>query len=261
MNKLPASTGWQWVKQGLALFRQQPGALSTLFLGSMFLSLVASVVPLLGQFMPVVLVPLFAVAFMQACADIDQGKRIVPARLLTGFRKPAVGTLLSLGLLYLSAAALALLASTLADDGTLLRLVTGQIDPNTTSAKELQQSNLGGAMLLACAVYIPAAMAFCFAAPLVYWQKMGLGKAIFYSFFAVLGALRAFIVFALGWFAISVTLSEIVIILLGRGEMAMLVLLPMSVVLTVLLHCSFYAAYRQIFGVPQAEQTPASSVS
>jgi hypothetical protein len=259
MNKLPASTGWLWVKQGFVLFRQQPAALSTLLLGSMLISLLASVVPLLGQFMPVILVPVFSVAFMQACLDIEQGKRIVPARLLTGFRKPAVGTLLKLGVLYLGAAALALGASALADGGVLFQLITGQIEANSDTAKLLKDANLGGAMLLACAVYIPAAMAFCFAAPLIYWQKMGLGKAIFFSFFAVLRALKAFIVFALGWFAISATVSEVVLLVMGRSQAALLVLLPLSVILTVLLHCSFYASYRQIFGLPAAPQEPAQA--
>ena len=257
MNKLPASTGWLWVKQGVVLFRQQPAALSTLLLGSMLISLLASVVPLLGQFMPLILIPVFSVAFMQACLDIDQGKRIVPARLLAGFQKPAVGTLLKLGVLYLGAAALALGASALADDGVLFQLITGQIEANSDTAKQLKDANLGGAMLLACAVYIPAAMAFCFAAPLIYWQKMALGKAIFFSFFAVLRALKAFIVFALGWFAISATVSEVVLLVMGRSQAALLVLLPLSVILTVLLHCSFYASYRQIFGPPAMPQEPA----
>jgi hypothetical protein len=36
-----------------------------------------------------------------------------------------------------------------------------------------------------------------------------------------------------------------------------MVMLPMSVILTVMLHCSFYASYRQIFGAPQADAAPA----
>ena len=29
MNRLPASTGWLWLKQGFSLFRKQPGVVST----------------------------------------------------------------------------------------------------------------------------------------------------------------------------------------------------------------------------------------
>ena len=252
MDKLPANTGWHWVKQGFALFRQQPGGLSTLFLGYMFVMLLIGSVPLLGQLLPVILVPVFSIAFMQACNDIEQGKRISPKRLLIGFHKPVFAVLFSLGLLYLAVAALALGVSALADDGVFFKLLTGQIEP--AAAKN---SNLAGAVLLAMLVYIPGAMAFCFAAPLIYWQKMSLGKAIFFSFFAVLRALKAFIVFIMGWFGISVLLSQIVIIVFGRSEAAMMVMLPMSVLLTVMLHCSFYASYRQIFGAPPADAAPA----
>jgi len=40
-------------------------------------------------------------AFMRACADIEQAKPVFPKLLLTGFRKPAFPFLFSLGLLYL----------------------------------------------------------------------------------------------------------------------------------------------------------------
>ena len=39
MTKYSARTGWQWVKQGMMLFRQQPGGLMALFFCCMFVSL------------------------------------------------------------------------------------------------------------------------------------------------------------------------------------------------------------------------------
>ena len=246
MENLPARTGWLWVKQGFDLFRKQPGGLSTLFLGYMFFMLAVSILPLLGQLLPVILVPVFSMAFMRACLYIEQKKRVLPTLLLTGFRKPAFFSLLTLGLLYLAVALLALGASALVDDGVFWQTVTGQIDAKSLT----RESNTGGAILLAIAVYIPAAMAFCFAAPLIYWQKMGLGKAIFFSFFSVLRSRKAFVVFALVWFGISVIGSQIVVRIFGRSEMAMMVMLPLSVILTVVMHCSFYASYRQLFGTP-----------
>jgi len=252
MNKLPASTGWLWIKEGFALFRKQPGGLCTLFLGYMFVMICASLLPVIGQFIPVTLVPIFSIAFMQACADIEQNKRITPMLLFTGFRKPAFTPLFALGTLYLAAAALAVAVSALADDGVLFKLLEGRIEPD---AQAVQQANLGGAMLLAIMVYVPVAMAFCFAAPLIYWQKMGLGKAIFFSFFAVLRALRAFVTFALGWFGICMSVAMIVLLIFGSTDLARSMMVPLSMVLTVVINCSFYASYRQIFGVPQEPET------
>lgn len=250
MSKLPTSTGWLWIKQGFALFRKQPGGLSTLFIGYMLATILLSMVPVAGQFMPVVLVPVFSIAFMQACADIDQNKRVLPKLLLAGFRQPAFKVLFALGTLYLAAFALAIAVSALADDGVLFKLLAGQLETDSAQARE---ANLGGAFLLALAVYLPVAMAFCFAAPLIYWQRMSLGKAVFFSFFAVLRALRAFAAFALGWFTICMTVALTVALLCGGSDTARLVMLPLSIIMTVVINCSFYASYRQIFGVPQDE--------
>ena len=249
MEKLPASTGWHWVKQGFGLFRKQPGGLSMLFLGYMVCMLLVSIIPLLGQLLPVILVPIFSVAFAQGCLNIDQGKRVLPNLLLSGFRKPALPVLFGLGVLYIITAILAIGASSLVDGGTLWQLVTGQLNPQT-SPDVIRESNIGSAILLTIVMYIPAAMAFCFAAPLIYWQQVSLGKALFFSFFAVWRSLSAFIVFASTWFAISIVTSQLLFMIVGRTPMAIQLMMPLSMILTVIMHCSFYAAYRQIFGVP-----------
>ncbi len=57
MEKLPAKTGWIWVKEGFALFHKQPAEISTLFLGYMFLMLLLNFIPVLGQILPLVLIP------------------------------------------------------------------------------------------------------------------------------------------------------------------------------------------------------------
>ena len=181
MEKLPAATGWQWIKDGFTLFRKQPAELSTLFLSYMFLMMIVTIIPLLGQLLPLVLVPVFSMAFMQACVQVEKGQRVYPNLLLTGFRSPAFKTLLLLGVLYVLAATAAIGASALIDGGVFWNVMTGT---ERVDAKTVQGSGITLAMLLAAALYTPAAMAFWFAAPLVAWQGMGLGKALFFSFYA-----------------------------------------------------------------------------
>ncbi|HJU71817.1 MAG TPA: BPSS1780 family membrane protein [Paucimonas sp.] len=251
MEKLPAKTGWLWVKEGFALFRKQPAELSTLFLLYIFLMFALGIIPVLGQLLPLVLVPVFSMAFMQACAQVEQGKRVYPNLLLTGFRSPAVRPLLILGVLYLLAAVLAIAASALVDGGAFWNMMSGQaaLDPKTT-----RDANLMLAMLCAAMVYVPAAMAFWYAAPLVAWQDMGVGKSLFYSFFAVRNATRAFLVYGLAWAALGVILpaivSSFIALLLGTAMVAIVILLPLSLVLTVIMYCSFYSTYKSIFGKP-----------
>jgi hypothetical protein len=252
MENLPARTGWLWVKEGFALFRKQPAETTTLFLSYMFLMLAIGIVPLVGQILPMLLVPVFSMAFMQACANIEQGKKVYPNLLLTGFRSPALRRLLQLGMLYLAAAVLAVAASALVDGGIFWQVMSGQadLDPET-----VRNSGMSLAMLFSAVVYIPAAMAFWYAAPLIAWQGMGVGKAIFYSFFAVHKARKAFLVYGLAWAMIGVLLpaivTSIIALLISRPIVVMIVLLPLSLILTVVMYCSFYSTYTAIFGRPE----------
>jgi hypothetical protein len=251
MDKLPADTGWQWIKQGFALFRRQPAELCTLFLSYMFLMMVITIIPLLGQVLPLILVPVFSMSFMQACVQVEKGQRVYPNLLLTGFRSPAFATLLKLGVLYVLAAVVAIGASALVDGGMLWQVMSGSA---RVDADAMQNSNITLAILVAALLYTPAAMAFWYAAPLAAWQGMGLGKAIFYSFFAVRRAGRAFLLYGLGWGLIGVLLPLLFSTLLGQltgsPMLMMMVLLPLSIVLTVAMYCSFYPTYTTVFGKP-----------
>jgi hypothetical protein len=251
MDKLPAATGWQWIKQGFALFRRQPAELCTLFLSYMFLMMVITIIPLVGQVLPLILVPVFSMSFMQACVQVEKGQRVYPNLLLTGFRSPAFATLLKLGVLYVLAAVVAIGASALVDGGMLWQVMSGSA---RVDAKAMQNSNITLAMLVAALLYTPAAMAVWYAAPLAAWQGMGMGKAIFYSFFAVRRAGRAFLLYGLAWALIGVLLPLLFSTLLGQltgsPMLMMMVLLPLSIVLTVVMYCSFYPTYTTVFGKP-----------
>jgi hypothetical protein len=253
MEKLPANAGWLWVKQGFALFRKQPAEMSTLFIAYMFLMLVVGILPLLGQILPMVLIPVFSMAFMQACAQIEEGKKVYPSLLLTGFRSPAFLSLVKLGFLYLLAAVGAIAASALIDGGVFWQVMSSS---KAMESETIRNSNMSLGMMFSALVYTPAAMAFWYAAPLIAWQKMGIGKAIFYSFFAVKRAGKAFMVYGLAWLLIGVLLpvivSSIMSILISKAFVMMLVLLPLSLVLTVVMYCSFYPTYTTVFGRPES---------
>ncbi|MGZ5817406.1 MAG: BPSS1780 family membrane protein [Burkholderiaceae bacterium] len=257
MEKTSATVGWLWVKEGFALYRKQPAEMSTLFLGYMFLMLAIGIIPVAGQILPLILVPTFSMSFMQACVQIEQGKRVYPNLLLAGFRSPAFPALVKLGVLYLLAAGLSLGASSLLDGGVFWKVMTGQIE---LDAKVVRETNLVMPILLSAAVYTPAAMAFWYAAPLVAWQKMSIGKSIFYSFFAVQRSGRAFLVYGLAWALIGVIVpaivSAILALIFGKSSIAIIFLLPLSIILTVVMYCSFYPTYTYIFGKPHDSPSP-----
>lgn len=254
MDKLPAFTGWLWVKEGFALFRKQPAEISSLFLGYMLLMVGIGLIPVVGQLMRLILVPVFAMSFMQACADIEQGRKVYPNLLLYGFRSPAFRDLVKLGGLSLVAAVIAVGASALVDGGVFWKIMSGSQELDEAT---LREANLSLSMMVAALVYAPAGMAFWYAAPLVAWQRMGVLKACFYSFFAVRANFRVFIVYGLCWVAIGVLVpalaSGVAGLVLGAFAGRVL-LLTLSLVLTVIMYCSFYPTYTHVFGRPDKER-------
>jgi hypothetical protein len=248
MNKLPARTGWAWLKEGIGTFRKQPAALTTLLFANILISIGISAVPFLGPMLAVVLIPSFSMAFMQACLMIEHGQRVSPAVLMTGFRKPAVIALCKVGLIYLAVSLLLALLTRLMVDENFWKQVSAPIDPAVGPVVQLSDLL---SMLFIFVLDISALMALCFAAPLTYWQKMGPGKATFYSFFAVLRSARVFLVLLLSWFAMFFAVSMVTLMIVGNGNTGRVLIMWIIFLFVLLLQCAMYAGYRQIFGVPQ----------
>ena len=148
---------------------------------------------------------------------------------------------------------LAIGASSLIDGGTFWKLLSGQIKPD--DEKQIATDELPLAMLFSALVYLPFAMGFWHAAPLATWQRMGLFKAIFYSFFAVHRCGRAFLAYSLGWVMIGIAapaiISALLSLLLGKTLVTIMLLMPLSVILTIVMYCSFYPTYTAVFERPE----------
>jgi hypothetical protein len=252
MNDLPARTGWEWLKQGIGLFRKQPAALTTLLFANILFSIGLSAVPILGSVLAVVLIPSFTMAFMQACLMIENGDRVTPAVLLTGFRKPALVALCKLGLVYLAVSLLMMVITRLAIPPEVIMQMMPRPDAKTPPT--IQTSHmlaLFGVFLLDVAVLVT----LCFAAPLTYWKHMGPGKATFYSFFAVIRTARPFLVLLAAWFAIFFGVCIVAALVFGDAALGRVVLMWLIFLFMLLLQCAMYAGYRTIFGKP-ADKAP-----
>ncbi|WP_229510907.1 MULTISPECIES: BPSS1780 family membrane protein [unclassified Massilia] len=249
---MPAITGWNWLKEGTGLFRKQPAALTTLLFANILFSLFISAVPFFGKLM-VVLIPSLSMAFMKACLMIENGERVTPAVLLTGFKKPVLGPLCKVGLIYLAASlVLSLLTKVAIDPAFWEQMAKASqsaqpVDP--ANAPQVQASDML-AMLGIFILDVAVLVALAFAAPLTYWQHMGPGKAAFYSFFAVLKSARVFIVLLMSWFALFTGVCFIIALLLGGSSLARVAIMWLFFLFVLLLQCAMYAGYRQIFGKP-----------
>ncbi|WP_229425456.1 MULTISPECIES: BPSS1780 family membrane protein [unclassified Massilia] len=244
---MPAITGWTWLKQGTGLFRKQPAALTTLLFANILISILVSAVPLLGPLLAIVLVPSFSMAFMKACLMIEEGERVTPAVLLTGFRWPVLGQLCKIGLVYLAASILLTLLARAAIDLDLMRQVAQPVDPKNVPQVAVWELVK---MFALSSLNVSVLIALSFAAPLIYWQQMGPGKAIFYSFFAVLKSARVFVVLLLAWFGLLLLFCFLIALLMGGSVLGRVLLMWLIFLFVLLLQCAMYAGYRQIFGKP-----------
>jgi hypothetical protein len=251
MDKLPARAGWHWIKQGWMLFRKQPGALMALFFACMFASMFVLLVPVLGQILWCVLMPLFSIALLQGCAEIDQGRRALPNLLLAGFQKPMRKQLLGLGALNFLLMALAMLVI-YAMAGDALDVVREAQTPGAVKPENVE--GLLGGVLTGSAIYTAGWMLTSMAAPLIFWQKMALNKAVFFSVVAVLRAIKAFVSALLIQHVLYFIGVQIIVLILGVSQIGIAAIFTLFLITLVLVHCTLYAAYCQLFGPPQ---TPA----
>ena len=247
MNNLPAITGWNWLKEGTALFRKQPAALTTLLFANILINLLIGVVPFFGPLLAMVLIPSFSLAFMKACLMIENGERVTPAVVMTGFRKPLLVELCKIGLVYLGVSVVLTVLARLVVDFEVIQQVLLPADPKYVQSvpswefvKMFALSALNASVLIALS----------FAPPLVYWQKMAPFKAIFYSFFAVLRSARVFLVLLTSWLGILLLGLFVIALIMGISTFARVFMMWLGFLFILLLQCAIYAGYRQIFGKP-----------
>jgi len=217
-----AAQGARWLATGWRLFRTAPFGWLTATLVYWFVMSLVSLVPLVGGAAAVALVPAFTLGFMTLARAAQRGGPMELALLFDGFRHHARAQLI-LGAIYLAAFAAVLAASALADGGVLARWV------------------LGVRQVPAEAAYLPVMAAFWFAPPLAAWHSLGVGKALFFSFFACLMNWRALL--AYGAVAALFTLPLPFVLQLAGPLFIALVVLFLPV-----LFASFYASYDDVFG-------------
>lgn len=247
--------GVRWLVEGWRLFRVAPPSwLALVFVYWMVMTAI-SLLPLLGVLVAMVLIPGFSVGFMAASRRCEQGKAPELRTLFEGFRN-RVAVQLGLGAVYVLALALLLGATALADEGALARWMLLGSRPGEEA---LQSDGFLAALAIAAGLYVPVVMLFWFAPLLAAWHAMAAGQALFYSFFACLMNWRAF----LGYGAVAALVTLVipfvvlsVLLLVSGGQLkvaAMTLIFPLLIILLPTLLASFYASYRDVFGVRDGE--------
>jgi hypothetical protein len=245
--------------KGFALFRKSPAMWLFLVMTYWVAMALLGQIRYVGVALSTLLLPAFSVSFMVICAALDQGVTLGPAFLASGFRS-RLRTLLLLGALYLLSIAAALAIASIADGGALLQWVILGREPPIAA---IHDGSLSRAFVLAAAAGTPIMMAFWFAPILVAWDHMGVGKSLFFSFFAVFRNWRAFLAYAgafvLGGAAFLLLTGAVVVVTGGQLTVMRFFGLALTLLTLPTIFGSFYASYRDIFPGSSVPRTATSA--
>ena len=123
--------------------------------------------------------------------------------------------------------------------------------------KELLDFSRDRKTLLLTLLMTPVLMAWWFAPVLAAWHRLGVGKALFFSFIACWMNWRPFLVYGLGLLIVAgilpgVLLGILLLVMPGAANLVTaLVTMPMVLVIAPTIFASFYASYRDIFGISE----------
>jgi hypothetical protein len=249
LNVVPAKSGSLWVRQGIRAFWKQPLALTGLFFMFMASMSIVSIVPVLGGFLALMLLPALSLGLMAATREVDLGKFPMPIILMAGFRNGAEGkrNMGVLGVVYAIAFIGVMGLSALVDGGDFakLYLVGGSLDMDLLMKPEFQN-----AMWLSLLLYLPLSLVFWHAPALTHWHAVPVVKSLFFSTVACLSNWRAFLVFGLWWtFIFLGTTLAITLLsgLVGDNDFAAMALLPAMLMLAAMFFCSTYYSFKDCF--------------
>jgi hypothetical protein len=241
-QRLQARQGWEWIKQGYALCMKAP-LLWIVLLVIFFVAAVAlSSVPVVGEPLVSLLMPVILAGLMSGCRALEQGEELELVHLFSGF-KQHTSQLVTLGGITLVLQFLILGIMMLVGGATLVGLLmNGQPDPDPNV---LMAAITGAAFAvsLGVALYLLLTLVMQFATLLVYFNGIPPIQAMQLTLRAFLYNIWPMLVFGITFLFLAILAT----LPMGLGW---LVLLPMS-------FTSLYASYCDIFpSVKETSSTP-----
>ena len=257
-----AARGWDWVINSHALFAKARLYWLLLILGYWLITIMLTVIPVVGVVAATLLKPVFAVGFLAAAWAQERGEAPNLGRLFAGF-KSNVRALLPLGVVYAAGIALALAISSTLDGGVLMRMVLlGEAPEGNVMATPGIQS----AMLLTALCAVPTLLALWFAPALIVFQDQPTFTALALSLRAGLTNLSAVLIYAMSVFLFWVVIPGIIIsisaVLFGQtgALFGVAVATPITISVVAVIHIADYVVYRDLFhhGETVARKTSAA---
>ena len=248
LNSVAPKEGYNWIRQGIWLFKQNPLGFLMLVFMYVFAAQLAVIVPVIGVFAVLVLTPTLSVGFMTACRQAIQKERIRPMVYLIALQSGQIvrKRILQLGLVYAGLILLlSFILSLLVDFELLLPLMTSDKPITPEALRQVYLVLLFGAIL-----YIPVGMLMWFSPVLVAWADMSVPQALFSSCLACWVNKAAFFLYLSIWSAVLIAIPLTIGIIFDAfdlGQAASFIVAPISMAGLTIMHCSFYATWKACF--------------
>ncbi len=231
-QRLKSIRGWEWIKQGYALFLKAPLLWVVLLMICLVAAIGFSSVPVVGEPLVSLLMPVILAGLMFGCKSLDQGEELELAHLFSGFHRHTTH-LVSLGGISLVSQFLIFgLMMMLGGAALVTILMSGQPDPDPALVIEAL-AGAGLAVLVGAILFSALMMAMQFAPMLVFFNDATPIQAMKLSFRAFGRNVGPMLVYFTTFIFLAILAS--LPMMLGW-----LVLLP-------LVFTSLYASYRDIF--------------
>ncbi len=236
--------GARWVGESLALWKKAPALTAYLAFGYLLGALLASAVPLIGQFLAAAVMPILQVGMLNGMRAAARSDKPGPEILFSGFQGPWQA-LATVGVLNLLANLLVLL---------LVRALWGDafsvLDTlDTGAAGELPVTPLPTLPLLVFLLLsLPITAAYWFAPPLIAWYGVAWPKALFFSLYTCLRNWGALLVWSLAMGALIVGVAlGIAVLYAALPILGLVALFVVPMVLVPVLFAGYYLQTRDCF--------------
>ena len=244
IQALPAGAGLFWVREGWRLVRRQPLGLASMVVVYVTMLLLPLLLPAIGIIASGILAPFATLGLMNVCHAVHQGRPPLISAFGAPFKPgPTRVHLFRLGLL--NAALLSLIA-------TVVMLAGG--DRAEHQALEEVPWDL---IVLQMLLYAPVLAMMWFAPPLVGWNGLTAGKAVFGSVIGCMRNMTPLLVYGLAITALTFGSASLVggaLTVLGLSRQGLVVLLtPLVLLLMTVVQATFYPMYRAIYTQPAAD--------
>lgn len=247
---LPASAGWQWIRDGYRLFVKQPLAVFAWAMSISLLVLFASATSPIGPLLFVALMPAVTLMTLSACKHIEADRVMLPSMWIKPLKQPGVlRRLFLMGLAYGGISMVAGLIAFLPFSRDLAEgMKAAAVESDITPFLAAMQIPL----IIFATLYVIIAALFWHAPVLVAWHGLRFTQALFYSGIACWRNKLPFLVYGFAWVLIflGIDLGAGILVQIGLSPtLANTIQVPFNIVAGGVLYCSFYPAYVSVFQI------------